>query len=187
MDPIELLTSRVSIPVLTEPGPTASDIETMIKAAIRAPDHGQLRPWRFMVLNGENRHQLGDIFRQTIEMIQPDATDAVKQRFAAMPLRAPTVIIVIARIVEPHKIPVIEQLISAGAAAQNMLLAAHALGLGAIWRTGEMAYHSLVKEKLGLESTDEITGFIYLGTPSGKIKPVPQLSTNDFMMELPEN
>jgi nitroreductase len=102
-------------------------------------------------------------------------------RERSKPLRAPVIVVVVAR-VRPHdKIPEVEQLLSAGAAAQNIMLAAHALGYGAMWKTGAPAYDAKVKQALGLEAADSIAGFIYLGTRAGGTSPLPHPEPDDFV------
>jgi nitroreductase len=165
MDAIEALQQRVSAPRLGLPAPTQAQREAMLKAAMRAADHGNLRPWRFLFVEGEGLDQLGESFLKAAQAGNKELTEPEAERFLAMPKRAPLICIVIAKCQEHPKVPQLEQLISAGAAAQNLINAAFALGVGAVWRTGDMAYDALVKTDLGLTSGEEIVGFIYLGTP----------------------
>ena len=172
MDAIEALTSRRSPPKLVEPAPSDEQLATILGAAIRAPDHGRLRPWRFIILRGAARERLGDVLARALKGRAPDVPDDVVQRERQKPLRAPLIVVAAAELHEEHKIPVVEQLLAAGAATQNILLAAHAMGIGAMWRTGDGAYDAHVKEALGLKPTDAIVGFLYLGTPAGR-PPIP--------------
>lgn len=171
MDAIEALTSRRSPVKLVEPAPGDAEITALLNAAIRAPDHGRLRPWRFLVLRGAARERLGDVLAKALKARAPDVPGDVVERERQKPLRAPLMIVVAAAIAE-GKIPPVEQILSAGAAAQNIMLAAHAMGFGAMWRTGDGAYDAQVKEALGLKSDDAIVGFLYLGTPAGRT-PIP--------------
>ena len=98
-------------------------------------------------------------------------------------LRAPLIVVVVARIQSGSKIPEVEQIVSAGAAAQNIMLAAHALGYGAMWKTGEPAYDLRVKEALGLQASDAIVGFLYLGTRAAGSAPVARPEPQDFVVE----
>lgn len=168
MEAIDILTSRRSPPKLVEPAPDAAQLATILDAAIRAPDHGRLRPWRFIVLRGEARERLGGVLADALKARAPDVPDEVVARERQKPLRAPLIVVVAATLVEGHKIPIIEQMLAAGAAAQNLVLAAHATGFGAMWRTGDPAYDARVKTALGLAPGDAIVGFIYLGTPAGR-------------------
>ena len=163
MDLIEGIHSRTSALKLAEPGPTREHIEQIIKAATRAPDHGRLRPWRFIVLEGDARRKLGGAMAELLKKKMPDAQQSQLDAEAAKPLRAPTIIAVGARIFK-GKIPEIEQVSAVSAAIQNMFLVAHALGYGVMWKTGAAAYATSVKELLGLAAEDHIVGFVYLGT-----------------------
>lgn len=163
MELLEGIGSRTSPLKLTAPGPSAAHIEQIIRAGTRAPDHGRLRPWRFAVFEGAAREKLGDAManclRTRIPNSPPEHLDA--ERGKAM--RAPTIIAVGAKI-SKGKIPEIEQVGAVSAAVQNMLLAAHALGYGAMWKTGAAAYDPNVKAMLGLAPEDHIVALVYLGT-----------------------
>ncbi|HUE19119.1 MAG TPA: NAD(P)H nitroreductase [Stellaceae bacterium] len=165
MDALEALLTRRSPGRLTDPAPDDAALKTMLDAAMRAPDHGRLRPWRFIVLRGEARARLGDLMAEAMRRREPDMPDPALEKERAKPLRAPLIVVVAASLVEGHKIPAVEQLLAAGAAAQNLQLAAHALGFGTVWRTGAPAYDPYVKQSLGLDAADAIIGFMYLGTP----------------------
>jgi nitroreductase len=165
MDALEALLTRRSPGRLTDPAPDDAALKTMLDAAMRAPDHGRLRPWRFIVLRGEARARLGDLMAEAMRRREPDMPAPALEKERAKPLRAPLIVVVAASLVEGHKIPAVEQLLAAGAAAQNLQLAAHALGFGTVWRTGAPAYDPYVKQALGLDAADAIIGFMYLGTP----------------------
>lgn len=164
MDALDLLHNRVSCPALIEPGPTKQQLDSIYQAALRAPDHGAIRPWRFLTVAGDARQKLGDLYLKAALIENPQLSPERQDKIRKMPLRAPTVIVVIAAVSEHPKVPMVEQEISAGCAAQNIILAAHAQGLGAMWRTGDMAYLSTVKSGLGLTEEESIIGYIYLGT-----------------------
>lgn len=172
MDALEALTTRRSAAQLVEPAPDDETLSTMLRAGMRAPDHGRLRPWRFIVLRGKARERLGSVMAETLKRREPDAPAPLLERERQKPLRAPLLLVVAAAVAEGHKIPVIEQILAAGAAAQNVMLAAHAMGYGAIWRTGAPAYDDEVKEALGLKKTDAIVGFLYIGSPAA-LPPLP--------------
>jgi len=180
MEALDALLNRVSVPRLTEPAPNAAQREGLFQAALRAPDHGQLRPWRFLTVEGEARGRLGELFAEVVAL-KGDATEAALDKARAMPLRAPLLVLVIARTQEHVKVPVSEQLLAAGCAAHGILLAAHAQGIGAVWRTGEMAYSAHVAKGLGLEAGEELIGFLYLGTPVSEPRTAPVLKTEDFV------
>ncbi|HUZ73485.1 MAG TPA: nitroreductase [Stellaceae bacterium] len=184
MDALQALTSRRSPPKLIEPAPSDEQLSEILAAAIRAPDHGRLRPWRFILLRGEARERLGTVLADALKARAPDVPDDALARERQKPLRAPLMVVVAASLVEGHKIPVIEQVLAAGAAAQNLVVAAHAMGFGAMWRTGEPAYDTRVKTALGLAPGDAIVGFMYLGTPQGRPAiPPNEPGVKDFVRE----
>lgn len=174
MDLLEGIQSRVSALKLGAPGPTAEQLDQILRAGIRAPDHGRLKPWRFVVLEGDARTKLADAMAELLRRKMPQATQAQLDAERAKPMRAPTIVVVAARITK-GKIPEIEQIASVAAGVQNMFLAAHALGLGAMWKTGAAAYDAEVKKALGLQPEDHIVALLYLGTivTPGTIVPLP--------------
>ena len=163
MELLEGIQSRTSPLKLTAPGPSAAQIEQIIRAGTRAPDHGRLRPWRFAVLEGDARKKLGDAMANCLLARLPQSPQEHLDAERNKVMRAPTIIIVGAK-VSKGKIPEIEQIGAVSAAVQNMLLAAHALGYGAMWKTGAAAYDASVKAMLGLAREDHIVAFVYLGT-----------------------
>ena len=180
MDALALLHTRNSAPKLDEPAPDRSAIDNMLQAALRAPDHAHLQPTRFLTVSGEARQQLGELFADAAAQRQPDLTVEKKQLLASKALRAPLIIVVIAKITEHPKVPEIEQWLTAGCAAQNILLAAHALGFAGIWRTGANAYDPVIEQGLGLAANEKIVGYLYLGTASEPRKSIPQPDTAEF-------
>ncbi len=185
MNAIEALLGRNSAPRLEAPGPDAEQLDTICRAALRVADHARLRPWRFLLVRGESRRKLGELFVAAALESAPDMTAAEKDRLRGKTLRAPLIIVVIASHREHPKVPGIEQDLSAGAAAQNMLNAAHALGLGAMWRTGSMAYHPRVERGLGLDDGEKIIGFVYLGAISGNPRTLREEDPADYFAEWP--
>lgn len=166
MDAIEALLTRCTVPQarMTDPGPDAGQLETILDAGMAAPDHGKLRPWRFLVIRGSARERLGGLFAAATRA-RPDPSPEAVEKQQKAPLRAPLILAVIARLRPDHpKIPEIEQIASAAAAAQNMLVAAHALGFAGKWSTGSNAYDPIVREGLGVSGEERIMGFLYLGT-----------------------
>lgn len=186
MDAISALHNRVSIAVLGGPAPDAAQRDVMLRAAMRAPDHGVLRPWRFLFLEGEQRERLGQFFVEARLQDDPGADDEALNKLRMKPCRAPLILVAVAETDEDHRVPVLEQIVATGAAVQNIMLAAHALGIGAMWRTGSMARHPHVKASLGFADKDEIVGFIYLGTPAGAVKRVPQEDPDQYLRSLPQ-
>ncbi len=187
MDAYEALVTRVSPTEIGDPAPDDETLRKIVAAALRAPDHGRLHPWRFISIRGDGRRRLGGIFASALQRRDPKATPEILERESQKPLRGPLLLVAVARIAEPSKIPAVEQLLSVGAAAQNIMLASHALGFGAMWKTGDAAYDASVKEALGLEASEAIAGLIYIGTPKAAPKPPVPLDPADFIRNWPEN
>ena len=174
MDAMECLLGRQSTPAanLVEPTPGDEEILDLLQAAVRAPDHGGLQPWRFLVIRGERRKALGDIFADSLIERDPAAKAEEVERARGKPMRAPLIMAVWAEITENHpKVPTVEQVIATGAAAQNLLNALHANGYQAIWVTGAPCYDETVKRSLGLAPKDAMVGVIHIGT-SKKVFPI---------------
>jgi nitroreductase len=166
-DAVELLKTRRSVkPMeLTAPGPSPAELDTLLTLASRVPDHGKLTPWRFIVFEGDARLAAGEkiaaIFRAQRPDAAPEQIAFERNRLA----RAPLVVSVVSR-AGPHvKIPEWEQVLSAGAAAMSLVLAAHALGYAANWITEWYAYDRRVLDALGLAANEKIAGFVHIGTP----------------------
>lgn len=166
------LEGRRSAKKLTAPAPSRTQLEQILLAGANAPDHGRLRPWRFIVLSGTALEQLGELMAQTLQERVPDASQEQLAKERAKASRAPVVIVAAAKVTR-NKIPEIEQVLSAGAAVENMFLAAQALGFGVMWKTGDAAYSAKVKEHLGLAAADHIVAFLYIGTVAAAAEPAP--------------
>ena len=171
MDAIQAIHTRQSISKV-KPDPVAHElIEKLLSAAVQAPSHHRVRPWRFVVLSGEGRKRLGDVMAQAMLEREPGALEPALEVERLRPLRAPVVIVVgVDRPSEP-KVVEIENVCAAAAAAQNLLLAVHALGLGAMWRTGPAAFDPKVKAFLGFSPEQHLIGFLYIGNPVGEHTP----------------
>jgi nitroreductase len=167
MEAIDLLMTRDSALKLEEPGPSEGELEQMLQSAVRAPDHGRLRPWRFVVIPTNQRARFGEVMAESMRRRMPETAADMLQRERDKAMRAPIIVAVAAHLQKGHRIPEIEQLSAVAAAAQNLMLAAPAQGYGAMWKTGDAAYDPWVREQLGLSSEDEIIGFLYIGTRSG--------------------
>jgi nitroreductase len=183
MDCLTALITRSSALELTEPAPSGETLDAIMTAALNAPDHGRLRPWRFILIRGEARERLGGLMANSLAQREPNSSEILLERERAKPMRAP-LIITVAAIPKPNpKVPTIEQIISAGTAAQNILVAAHALGFGGFWRTGAAAYDMAVKAALGLCAEDAIVGFLYLGTVVRAGLPRRKVEATQFVFE----
>jgi nitroreductase len=163
---LETLLKRrsVSSKLLAEPGPTPEELKKILAAGMRTPDHGKLFPWWFITFEGEMRARFGDVLKNAWAArdatATPEKLEDERKRFLRVPL-------VIAVISSPREstIPVWEQTLSAGAACQNILLAANALGYGASWLTNWCAFDDNVRAALKLREHEAVAGFIYIGTP----------------------
>jgi len=181
-DAIELLTTRSSCKAvaLTAPGPSADEIDKLLTIACRVPDHGKLAPWRFILFEGDARLTAGAAIATAFRAKYPDAQPAQVEFERKRLAHAPLVVAVVSRAAPHVKIPEWEQVLSAGAAAMNLVLAAHALGYGANWITGWYAYDRAVLDALGLASHERMAGFIHIGTPSGPVQDRPRPSLNEI-------
>ncbi|HEU4839695.1 MAG TPA: nitroreductase [Micavibrio sp.] len=164
---LDTLLSRRStaIKALSAPGPTTAQMEEILTAATRVPDHGKLAPWWFVVFDGDAREKFGAVLRDAYLLEDAQAAPAKLDLEAEKFLRAPVVVAAVSRI-RDSKIPQWEQFLSAGACCYNLCLAANAMGFGSNWVTGWPALNAKVREALGCDERDRIAGFIYLGTQS---------------------
>ena len=162
---IDFLLTRRSILARTMegPGPTDEDLRRIMEAGMRVPDHGRLTPWRFIVIRGNARKTLGEVIATQYEKNNPDAIEEQVEIERERLIRAPVVIAVVSRVQKEHKIPEWEQILSSGAACQNMLIAALSMGYAAQWLTEWYAYDAEVKTAIGAGPDDNIAGFLYLG------------------------
>lgn len=165
---INWINSRRSMGNLDTPAPTRTQIEAAIECAATAPDHKKLRPWRFIVTEGDARHELG---RALVDAAQAKAvqegealSEKTIKKTHTMPLRAPVIITVVTQMQEHKKVPPFEQMLSAGAAVQNLILALKAQGFSTVWRTGLLCNEPAVKAYFGVGPDDYVTAFVYTGT-----------------------
>lgn len=186
-DALSLLETRrsASAKAMTGPGPSGKQLDRLLNIAVRVPDHGKLMPWRFIVFEGDARKRAGDIVAERYHQLHAshgEETLAVQRNMFS---RAPCVVAVVSTARTDHpKIPEWEQLMSAGAVCQNMLVAATAMGLGAQWISGWFAYDRSVLTAFGLADSERVAGFIYLGTPAqlqeDRPRPEPASITTRF-------
>lgn len=164
-DPLHFL-KRHSTPAksLVEPAPDDTQLKQILESALYAPDHGRLHPYRFITIRGDARNRLSKVFGAAVRERDPQVSDAYLNKQKDKPLRSPLIVVVVACMIDSPKIPRIEQILSAGAAAHSILLASNVMGFGSIWLTGDNAYDDRVKQALKLEDNEEIVGFIYLGS-----------------------
>ncbi len=178
---IAALQNRNSHPRLTTPAPDDAELEGIFTAGLRAPDHGRLRPWQFLVVEGDARERLGVIFEQALVLANPEASDAERTRARSAPLRAPLIIAGLLKATAHPKIPRQEQVAAVACALHGMLLAAEALGFAGMWRTGSYARDPWVLRELGAAPEDEVIGFLYLGSAEGSPKPIDRPVIADYV------
>jgi nitroreductase len=165
MELFEAINSRVSAGRLTEPGPTPEQLQKLVAAAARAPDHGRLKPWRTIIVNGALREAFATAAANARRARVPDLTDDQMVAERDKINRSPSIIVVGCALKKGYdKVPEIEQLVAVGAAVENMFLAAHAMGFGVMWKTGAAAYDDGVKAAVGLAPEDHIIAILHLGT-----------------------
>jgi len=177
---LDLLLQRHSPWPLTDPAPSAQDLDLVFQAALRAPDHGQLQPWRFIAIRGDARIALGEVFARAARQRDPEEDG---ERFRNKAMAAPLLIALCARVLAPHKIPESEQVLAVGAAAMNMLNALHLLGYGGFWATGLNSYDPRVQHALGLGEADRLLGFLYVGTAKEATRAPERSAPDAFVRE----
>jgi len=179
------LLERHSTPAknLAEPAPDDAQLRKIFGFAMFAPDHGRLSPYRFITIRGEARHALAEVFASAVQKRDPNVTQAYLKKQKHKPLRSPLIVVVVACLSDNPKIPEIEQMLSAGAAAHSILLASKAMGFGSIWLTGDNAYDSNVCASLSLDANEKIVGFIYLGTETSAVPHLPKPDLEEKISE----
>ena len=150
METLKAIQNRNSVAHLDEPAPSIEEMEEVYKGALRAPDHAWLRPWKFIEIRGDSRKKLADSFIKASISLGEEMSKELEEKLKKAPFRAPMVIVLAADIKEHPKVPKIEQIISLGASAQNILLGLHDIGYSAIWRTGKMAFNKQITDALEL-------------------------------------
>jgi nitroreductase len=186
MQAIDALLRRYSARSLIEPAPDEAALGLIFGSAVRAPDHGRLRPWRFIVIRSNDRAAFGELLADHTRRTKASVSDDALERERRKAFRAPLIVVVAAIVTPEGKIPAIEQILSAGAAAQNMLHATFALGFNAVWKTGGSAYDDQVKAALGLHSKDAIVGFMYMGTDAEAPSSMPRPDWREFVQTWPK-
>lgn len=182
VDALEAIASRRSIGRLGPPGPTSEQLDKLLLAGASAPDHCELRPFRFVVLEGPAKDAFGEVLVAAYDARTAEPVPAKREKERTKLGRAPLVIVVGAARLEDEKVPWDEQLAAAAAACENILLAATGMGYGSMWRTGDPSYDPMVKKALGLDEHDAIVGFLYIGSAlPGTPRPVRQPTTEGLV------
>jgi nitroreductase len=166
----DLLMRRRSVKARDMKGPDLSraTVEQILQAGMRVPDHGKLAPWRFLVLVGDERAKLGDLIARGL-VAEKETSDKVAEKMKSYATQGPVLIVAIHSPRMDHPVPLWEQQLSLGAACQNMLVAATALGLASQWLTGWASYSPTVTSGLGLSAEEKIAGFLFFGNHGDKI------------------
>ncbi|MDQ7049765.1 MAG: nitroreductase [Enterobacterales bacterium] len=179
---LDLLLKRKSHNRLGGQALTKEQLETLFQAAFRAPDHAQLKPWRYQVYSGQSLAKLGDYFIEASKAeSETQLTSEQLEKIHNKALRAPTLIVAYLSPKEHPKVPHVEQVLSLGASIQNLLMAAHFLGVGAIWRSGKLCFNPHLAKLLGLKTHESLLGFIYLGEKEGTKRPVPEVEQSQLV------
>ncbi|QYG92046.1 nitroreductase [Iamia sp. SCSIO 61187] len=164
-DVLSALLDRRSTAALVEPGPTPAQLDTILRAATTAPDHGRIRPWRFVVVSGEARARFADALEDGGVARDPDLPAGVREKLRSKAFVAPTLVAVVAA-PRPAKVERWEQVASAACTGYAIVLAAHALGLGAMWKSVPFRTGPLLRDLLGMGPDDELLGWVLVGTPA---------------------
>ena len=159
---MDALLHRSSAPRLVEPAPRGEQREQIFRAALRAPDHARLRPWRFLVVEGTGRERLGEAMQRAMAAHKPSLSPQEAEKLRTSPLRAPLIVVLAAS------------------------LSDHALGFGGIWRTGPVTYTQELRAELGLTATERLLGFLYLGTPENAARAVAETAVAEHFSNWPD-
>jgi len=181
MDALTNLLTRNSPRELTTPIPTKDDMQEIYQAALRAPDHAWLRPSRFIEVTGQGLEKLSKIFTKFAKNELEDVSSMQMDKYQSAPFRAPMIIILVTKTSEHPKVPKTEQMLSTAAAAENILLALHAKNFAGIWRTGKFALNKKMAKYLDLTPDHQVIGYLYVGTPTGAAKKIPDLDIEKFV------
>lgn len=185
METIDVLTARQSVGAdfLTDPAPGPEELQKILSAALRVPDHGRLFPWRIQVLDKAAQQKLAEVYVARYKALHPEARDNQIENERKRPQRAPLLLVVSNRLEPLHKIPILEQTLSGGALCMNILNAAHALGYAANWVTGWPAFDDEVKRTLGVPPNSQIIAFIHIGSPGAPPKERIRPKLEDIVSE----
>lgn len=182
MNSLELLLNRQSNPFLTSPAPQNESLDIILKAGMKAPDHGALTPWRFVIAIDKGLDVLSEVFSSAMSATTDD--NAKIEKAQKMPYRAPMIIVITTAYQKHSKVPEQEQLVAAGCAAHAMQMAAYAQGFGAMWRTGDFSYNDSVKKALNIELNEDIVGFLYIGSLQKELPAKPEKSYQEIIRYL---
>lgn len=181
---LALLKSRRSLKpdLMVEPGPSPAELDVLLTIASRVPDHKKLVPWRFIVFSGDARASFGEKIAEACEAEEKMPPSSIRlETERKRLLRAPVVVAVISRVVDKPGAPEWEQILSAGASAMNLCIAANAMGYATCWLTEWIAYSPRVRAALGLEANERVAGFVYIGSAAAKPEERPRPALGDIV------
>ena len=184
MDALENIITRQSSRFLDEPIPNREQLQVIYRSALRAPDHANLKPTRFIEVSGLGLIKLSNIFESYAKKHVKNMSAEKLEKYKKAPFRAPLIIILICETQSHKTVPPLEQLLSTAAAGQNILLALNALNFAAIWRTGIFAFNPKIGSMLGLTKDQQIIGYLYIGTSKEKHREVPNIDIKDYVKNL---
>ncbi|MBS0999782.1 nitroreductase [Acetobacter persici] len=173
MTPMDMLLTRASCDHLADPAPSETQLAEILATAMRAPDHGKLRPWRYVIIQGEARPVMAERIIASMKRLDAEAPEFKiekrRKRFSTMPL-----ILALGMHLRPdHKIPLWEQEMAVAAATMNVLNALHATGFGGVWVSGDVVEDPVLAEEIGFPAPHRLAGFLFIGTPQGDL-PTPK-------------
>lgn len=180
--PLRLLATRRSgkpRDIIT-PGPDESQLQTILAAAIRVPDHGKLAPWRFVIVGADQRNALADVLTRAYRAEKPEAGRLEIEAMEQFAHQAPCLIVALSSPQRASAIPLWEQELSVGAACMNLLTATHALGFVGGWLTGWPTYNDTVRDAFG-SADEKIAGFIFIGTAARPLEERPRPDYDDVV------
>tara|TARA_Y100001934_G_scaffold98508_1_gene121271 strand:- start:153 stop:728 length:576 start_codon:yes stop_codon:yes gene_type:complete len=186
-DALKNITQRNSHRKLVMPAPSDEEMQYVYQAALRAPDHAWIRPSSFIEIQGKGLERLSEAFISYAEENIDGLSEDQLKKYEEIPFRAPMIIVLINTPKEHPMVPEIEQIMSTATAGQNILLALNSMGYGAIWRTGTFAFNDKIGKYLDLEKGQQVVGYLYVGTPEGKPKRIPEMNVKDFVTKWKDN
>ena len=186
-DALKNITQRNSHRKLVMPAPSDEEMQYVYQAALRAPDHAWIRPSSFIEIQGKGLERLSEAFISYAEENIDGLSEDQLKKYEEIPFRAPMIIVLINTPKEHPMVPEIEQIMSTATAGQNILLALNSMGYGAIWRTGTFAFNDKIGKYLDLEKGKQVVGYLYVGTPEGKPKRIPEMNVKDFVTKWKDN
>lgn len=173
---LDLILQRRSTSALEGPAPTRDELATLLRAAATVPDHGELRPYRFVVVDtDEGRTRFGEALAAALAEAKPDVPPGLLEKTRKKAFAAPAFVVLIAAPILGHKIPVWEQELTAGCAGYAIALAAHAMGLGAIWKSAGVLDGAELRHVLALGASERVLGWVNVGRPSRPLEPRPDV------------